>query len=193
MENSCDVVVTDFTKILIAAGNKTFEIRKHKLKKPTSRRQSMKTNKWYDGECRQLRTQMRSVRRKMLASPFNVGIQQHYLSCCRKYKYALKQKRKLVRENLLEKLVLMAEKTLESLKSLENSNNSVTDNINSDEWYEHFKVIGSKQIEITKERQEILNDLYHAENEIHTDSQELLDKPFTVGEVKNVVNKLKKQ
>ena len=142
---------------------------------------------------------MRSSKRKMLASPFNVQFQQQYLSCCRKYKKLLRRKKQTYRDNLVDKLVKMAEqspsdfwKTLESLKNIENNGtNNNNSNIPSDEWYEHFKSVGSREIQLNQERQDIIHNLIKSERNLSSDSHDTLDKPITMNEVKRIVKKTK--
>ena len=135
----------------------------------------------------------------MVVSPFNVQFQQQYLNCCRRYKKLLRRKKQTYRDNLVDKLVKMAEqspsdfwKTLESLKNIDdNGTNNNNSNIPSDEWYEHFKSVGSREIQLNQERQDIIHNLIKSESNLSSDSHDTLDKPITINEVKRIVKKLK--
>ena len=193
-----NIAVKDFTNIIIPAGKKVFKVNESRHGNNRKSKSQNPKRKWFDTDCTSLRSDIRTIKRNMTQRPFDIQLQQLYLNKCRKYKKLLKQKQRCFRDNLVGRLVNMANtnpsefwRILDTLKNFNNSKISHSNNIEPDEWFQHLKTLASKTIESNEERKGILDELSNLENSTHNDYQEILNKTITISEVKSIIKQLK--
>jgi exonuclease III len=190
--------VSDFTSILVKAGRKSLKLKKGKRSDSTFKKTK---NEWYDTECLQLRRDVNKLRGRLKTSPYSVEVRQNYLEKSRKYKKILKSKQRVFKDNMLTRLLQLADhdpkgfwNTLSKLHHMTGNNINPTENIPANEWHEHFKNIGhfqSKKSSFFKDSGELMKELRSLESSANNSSNDILDKPITINEIKKVVKNLK--
>ncbi len=188
------LAVGDFTSILVDAGIGSFRLKRGKH---LSKKRTKNSKAWFDSQCHFLRREVRSTKRRVLANPYCDQTKQYYLDVCRKYKRLLKTKQKEAKDQLVNKLVQLADvnpnafwKTLSSLQNIDGGEATTSSGISPKEWFNHFSKLGSIKYKHGQIHDDLMNELEELERREKTPPT-LLNRPITISEVKRVCKNLK--
>ena len=161
--------------------------------KPSQRKTKNKdnTDKWYDNDCKNLRTKLRNLSNQKHREPDNQNTRQQYCETLKQYKNTVRRKRNLhIRSQLQD--IEDSIKTNNFWDNWNKLNKQKQDELpiqNGDIWVNHFsKLFGP--IEKNSEQRQIHDKLRNLES-IIKDYQTPLDSPITLNELQDKIKVLK--
>ena len=161
--------------------------------KPSQRKTKNKdnTDKWYDNDCKNLRTKLRNLSNQKHREPDNQNTRQQYCETLKQYKNTVRRKRNLhIRSQLQD--IEDSIKTNNFWDNWNKLNKQKQDELpiqNGDIWVNHFsKLFGP--IEKNNEQRQIHDKLKNLES-IIKDYQTPLDSPITLNELQDKIKILK--
>ena len=167
------------------------------LSKPKHNTNNQKRNKLgYDSECHQQKKKLRRLSKQLHSSPNNNNIKLSYLHNKRQYKKLVKSKERKCREEIINDLEQLQSNSPKSywqlLSKLRNTKNPSDTLVQppADPLIKHYEELNRMNTDNTQEQSRIIEENRVLEES--TSSATMLDKPFTITEVKKGISKLKK-
>lgn len=193
-QKGVDDATNKISKILNILSENSCSIRRNTQSKKTKIK---KKHSWSDNSITELKHQINVLGRKINTNPYDNTYRIRYFSLLKSFKKQVKQKKARFKEELFKKLEdSFQNKTQEYWKILKNMKHSSKIDDEPDDIFfdlkkleEHFQNQGNC-ITINEEfKKQIVNELKNMERKILYN--EVTDKPFTISEVKKVINNLK--
>ena len=161
--------------------------------KPSQRKTKNKDNadKWYDKDCKNLRTKLRNLSNQKHREPDNQITRQQYCETLKQYKNTVRKKRNLHTRSQLQDIEdsIKTNNFWENWKKLNKQKQDELPIQNGDIWVNHFsKLFGP--IEKNNEQRQIHDKLKNLES-IIKDYQTPLDSPITLNELQDKIKTLK--
>ena len=159
--------LTDSVNILTATSKLCLKIRK----KPRKRIKKASNKKWFDGECRLKRHEVRKLSNQKHRDPLNSEIREKFHQTLNEYKNLLDLKKKNFQKEKtkeLDEISSNPDKSLfwSCLKSIDDTiPNKNPPSIPEDKWLEHFQYLHSEEPKPSTHQEKIYNELQQLEKE----------------------------
>ena len=180
-----DVSVNQATQCLSAI---MIKVANSKIKRRISNKITKKkpTKLEIDAECYKLRKETRSPGRAVRRHLYNLNVREKCIACSRQYKKLLKKREKESQEQILKHLCTLESKNPKHFCNLVNKLkcSAQSEEVHPDQWVKHFDklYIGAPDTSLDIDIDDLENSSEH---------NEILSKPFTIGEIKKCIKLLK--
>ena len=185
--NNC---VSEFEDMIIDASKRSCKIKKKKHRRKLT---NIANKKWFDGECRIQRHQLRKLANQKHREPTNTYLRDTYHNMLKTYKQTLKRKKDKFHEDKISEIIKATETDLNTFwKVLKTTSDNLEtkskDSPKEDELLNHFQQLHSTH-NLNIEHDNIIENLKSIERS--RDQFEELDAPITENELMNKVKKIK--
>ena len=150
-QQGIDDAFNTLKEVIITTAEQTLDAKKHiKLKNKRPKKQQQSKKKWFNDECRKLKSRLNSAKKLVQANPLDPNSRLNFLLVRREYKRCLRKSEKSFRNSLTNKLLDMEGKDpksfwkiIDDMRSWGSYKNDPGDCIEPSKWVDHFKVLFS--------------------------------------------------
>ncbi|KAK3103091.1 hypothetical protein FSP39_016377 [Pinctada imbricata] len=191
VEEDINTLINELSNLLVGIlprNNKSTEKKKRKSKR----------QKWYDQDCRDMKSSLYKLNRSLIKNPYDKEIREKFFHIRKSYKKLLRYKMKQYKNEIIEKIDTLKSsnagefwKLVRELKELDTEKKTKinSDIIPPEKWFTHFENLLGSQVKSKDSMENIEYEIEKLKNEPYFNE---LDFSIKESEIKKAISNLKK-